>query len=162
MLFVLFYYRDALATKVDCQFLSHAFENCTSNLLKITFINNPDKNEEQVWARIEQIDPLGNTTPSVEQELFQFHTKVGERTFEDIVTYDMMLAWCNMDLDKDDFSRIEGNMGHQKEKDAGRGCVALVQWADGTASWNNLGKTFQDKLITVSLYAQRNGLQNTL
>ena len=72
-----------------------------------------------------------------------------------------MLEWCNRDLDKDDFFRIEGIIGHRKEREAGRGHVVLIQWADGTSTWNDLGTTFQDDPITVSLYAQKNGLLDT-
>ena len=52
-------------------------------------------------------------------------------------------------------------MGHQKERDARRGYAVLVQWADGTVTWNDLGKTFQDNPISISLYAQKKGLLDT-
>ena len=77
------------------------------------------------------------------------------------MTYNKMLEWCNRDMDKDDFFKIDGITGHRKDKRAGRGHMVLVQWADGTSTWNDLGTTFQDDPITVSLYAQRNNLLET-
>ena len=35
------------------------------------------------------------------------------------MTYNKMLEWCNRDLDKDDFFKIEGITGHRKDKSAG-------------------------------------------
>ena len=110
-------------------------------LLGRTFINDPDKTGEQTQARIENVKPIGRYTPDGKQELFRFRARAGEKTFENIMTYNKMLEWCDRDLDKDDFFRIEGIIGHWKEKEAGRGYVVLVQWADGTSTWNDLGMT---------------------
>jgi hypothetical protein len=133
-----------------------------STLLGRTFINDPDENGEQVRAKIEVVEPTGKTTSDGNQELFRFRARVGEKMFEKVLTYNKMLEWCERDLDKDDFFRIEGIAGHRRDKLAGRGHLVLVQWADGTSTWNDLGTTFQDDPITVSLYAQKNGLLDTV
>ena len=77
------------------------------------------------------------------------------------MTYNKMVEGCGRDLDKDNFSWIDGIIGHKKDKYAGRGHIVLVQWADGTSTWNDLGVTFQDDPITVLLYAQKNGQLDT-
>ena len=132
-----------------------------STLLGRTFINNPDENGEQVRAKIDGIEFTGKTTPDWKQELFHFRSRVGEKTFKSIMTYNKVVEWCNRDLDKDNFFWIDGIVGHKKDKDAGCGHLVLVQRADRTSTWNDLGMTFQDDPITVLLYAQKNGLLDT-
>ena len=133
----------------------------TSSLLGRTFINDPSEDGTQVRAKIEQVDPLRGQLADGRQPLFRFRSKVGEETFEHIMTYNKMLEWCDRDLDKDGYFHIDGIIGHRKEKEAGRGHMVHVKWGDGTSTWNDLGVTFQDDPITVSLYAQKNGLLET-
>ena len=123
----------------------------TSNLLGRMFMNDPNENGEQVRAKIELAEPLGRTTPDGKQELFRFCARVREKSFKNIMAYNKMLEWCDRDLDKDDFFRIKGILGHWREKNAGRGHAGLVQWADKTVTWNDLSTTFQDNPISVSL-----------
>ena len=59
------------------------------------------------------------------------------------------------------YFHIDGILGHRKDKNASKGYLVHVQWGDGTSTWNDLGITFQDDPITVSLYAQRNDLLDT-
>jgi hypothetical protein len=56
----------------------------------------------------------------------------------------------------DGYFKIDGILDHRKDKEAGFGHIMLVQWGDGTSTWNDLKMTFEDDPITVSLYAQRN------
>ena len=76
------------------------------------FINNPDENGEQVCAKIDEIEFTGKTTPDGKQELFCFRSRVGEKTFENITTYNKMVEWCDCDLGKDDFFGIDSIVGH--------------------------------------------------
>ena len=62
--------------------------------------------------RTENVKPIGRSTPDGKQELFWFRARAGEKVFENIMTYNKMLEWCDRDLDKDDFFRIEGIIRH--------------------------------------------------
>ena len=66
----------------------------TSTLLGRTFINNPDKNGEQACERIDGIEFTGKTTPDGKQDLFRFRSKVGEKTYKNIMTYNKTIEWC--------------------------------------------------------------------
>ena len=133
----------------------------TSNLLGRTFINDPSEDGSQVRARIESIEQVHTATAERGSPLFRFRSKIGEKMFEHIMTYNKMLEWCERDIDKDGYFHIDGILGHRKDKNANRGYLVHVQWGDGTSTWNDLGVTFQDDPITVSLYAQRNDLLDT-
>lgn len=98
-----------------------------SKLLGRTFISEPDDKGEQLRAKIESIVPLGDHTADGKQELFRFRSRVGERVFERVMTYNKMLEWCDRDLDKDNYFHVEGIIGHKKDKSAGRGHLVLVQ-----------------------------------
>jgi Reverse transcriptase (RNA-dependent DNA polymerase) len=131
------------------------------NLLGRTFINDPDSHGEQVRATIEHIDPTGDKTVDGKHELFKFRSRVGEKTFESVMTYNKMLEWCDRDIERDDYFKIDGIVGHKRDHGAGRGHQVLIQWGDGTTTWNDLGITFQDDPVTVSMYAQKNDLLDT-
>ena len=130
-------------------------------LLGRTFINDPSDDGTQIRAKIEAIEDVQGTTADCLQPLFKFRSKVGDETFEHVMTYHKMLEWCDRDLDKDNYFHIDGILGHRKNHESGRGHQVLIQWGDGTSTWNDLGTTFQDDPITVSLYAQKNGLLDT-
>ena len=131
------------------------------SLLGRTFINDPATDGTQVRAKIEGIEELPGQTADGIQPLFKFRSKVGEEDYDHIMTYHKMLEWCDRDLDKDGYFHIDGIMDHRKNKNAKRGYQVLIQWGDGTSTWNDLGDTFQDDPITVSLYAQKNDLLDT-
>ena len=133
----------------------------TSALLGRTFINDPDETGEQVRAKIDDIAPTGDWTADRKQRLFRFKAKIGEKRFERVLTYNKMLEWCERDMHLDGYFKIDGIMGHRKDKTAGFGHMVKIKWGDGTVTWNDLKQTFDDDPITVSLYAQRNGLLKT-
>ena len=95
------------------------------------------------------------------QQLFKFRCKVGETTFEEIMMYNKMLEWCDRDLDRDDFYKIESITDHQKNKYSKRGYDLMVEWGDGTSSWNQLGATFDSDPVSVAVYAREHGLLET-
>ena len=72
-----------------------------------------------------------------------------------------MIEWCNRDIHLDGYFEIDGILGHRKDSKANGGYWLKVKWGDGSVTENDLNTTFQDDAITVSLYAQRNGLLQT-
>ena len=66
----------------------------STGLLGRTFIPNPDENGEQTRAKIEGVDLIDQQTADKKEELYKFRCKVGDRTFEHILTYNKMLEWC--------------------------------------------------------------------
>ena len=72
------------------------------------------------------------------QPLIKFMCKVGERRFEEVLTYHHMLEWIehNAGTDKDDFYRLEGIKEHKK-KSNGQWEVH-VEWASGQVLWEDM------------------------
>ena len=81
------------------------------SILGRTFITTPDANQEQHRAKIEDIEASGQTTPDGKQPLFKFKCSVGDKRFEEIMTYNRMLEWCEQDADKHEYFRIVGIHG---------------------------------------------------
>ena len=126
-----------------------------AKLMGRTFITLPDSNEEQHRAKIEDIEASGEMTPDKKQPLFKFKCSVGEKKFEEIMTYNRMLEWVERDKDLNDHFRLLAIQGHKKFNGD---WYVLVLWANGKRTWNRLSTTIRDDPITVALYAQRNGL----
>ena len=130
----------------------------SSSFLGRTFITTPDDSGEQRRATIEQVQLTKNKTPDGMQPLFKFKCRVGTKTFEEVMTYNRMLEWIEMDQDKDDFYRIEGIVNHRRNQKSPSGWEVLVEWASGQVTWNDLTLTFQGDPVTVSMYAKKQGL----
>ena len=133
----------------------------SADLLGRTYITDPDDEGEQHRAKIVDVGVLEERTPDGMQPLFRFRSKVGDKTFEEIITYNRMLEWCDRDKDKDDFYRIDGILGHRKNSSARGGYQVLVKWASAKADWRDLALIFNDDPVTVSLYAKKKGLLST-
>ena len=130
----------------------------SKHLLGRTFISSPDDNGEQRRAKIEDIEATGRTASDGREPLFKFRCKVGEKRFEEILTYNRMLAWVEQDQDKDDFFRFEAILGHRKKAGAAGGWQVRVQWASGQVTWNDLVPTIEGDPVTVALYAKKHNL----
>jgi hypothetical protein len=131
-----------------------------TKLLGRTFIDNPDEYGEQRRAKIEAVEPTGQTTADGANELFKFRCRQGDKVHEEIMTYNKMLEWCDRDLDKDDMYRIEAILGHRKNPKTKKWELHLL-WGSGEQTWNDFNLTFQDDPVTVSVYAKDNGLLST-
>jgi hypothetical protein len=90
----------------------------STGLLGRTFIPEPDKEGEQTRARVEGVNLMNQQTADRKEELYKFRCKVGEKTFEHIMTYNKMLEWCDRDLDKDNMYQIKAIIGHKKDSKA--------------------------------------------
>ena len=108
-----------------------------------TFITDPDDEGEQGRAKIIEAHPTGDTTPDGVNAIIRFKCKYGEKHFDEVMSYNKMLEWCDRDLDKDDMYRIDGIMDHRKKKNpTTKGAwEVLVQWSSGARSWNCLNLT---------------------
>jgi hypothetical protein len=129
------------------------------SLLGRTFINDPDELGQQQRAKIEHIEPTDERT-SDKQILYRFRSKIGEKRYDNLMTYHKMLEWCDRDIHLDGYFTIDGIVGHRKDPKAKGGYWLKVRWGDGTVTENDLTTTYTDDPVTVSLYAQRNGLLN--
>ena len=132
-----------------------------SGLVGRTFIADPDENQEQVRAKIERINPTNEATADGSEELYKFRCKVGDRRFEEIMTYNQMLEWCNRDIDKDDMFRFDAILDHRWCKDrsiAPSGWLVLVQWSSGERTWNDKKLTTAGDPVMLAIYAKKNGL----
>ena len=49
--------------------------------------------------------------------LYKFRAKAGDKVYEEVMTYNRMLEWCDRDLDKDNFFNFWAISGHQKDKE---------------------------------------------
>ena len=130
------------------------------NLVGRTFITNPDDDGEQHRAKVLEAYPTGDTTADGKDAILRFKCQQGDRMFEEVMSYNKMLEWCDRDLDKDDMYRIEAIIGHRKAKlptSKGQHEV-LIKWAAGTTSWNCATLTFNDDPVSMTLYAIKNNL----
>ena len=96
-------------------------------LLGQMLINDPNNDGTQIHAKIEAIEEVKGTTTGCLQLLFKFRSKVGNKTYEHIMTYHKMLEWCDRDIDKDNYFHIDGILDHQKCHESGRGYQVLIQ-----------------------------------
>ena len=132
----------------------------TSNLMGRTFIDDPDEEGVQVRAKIVDIMATDEETAEAKEQLYRFRCQVGDRSFEEIMTYNKMLEWCDRDLKKDNMFKLDGILKHRKNPKSGRKHDVLVRWASGQVTWNELRDTFDGDPITVAVYAKANNLLN--
>jgi hypothetical protein len=92
--------------------------------------------------------------------LFRFWAKIGEHQFEHLLTYHKMVEWCERDHQTEGFYKIDGILTHGKAPKAQRGYEVEILWQDGTKSWNDMGLTFINDPVSISLYALKNDLLN--
>ena len=125
-----------------------------------TFITDPNENGEQSRAKVIEAHPTGDTTPDGKDAILRFKCKHGDKLFDEVMSYNKMLEWCDRDLDKDDMYKIDGIIDHRKKQlPTTKGMwEVLIKWADGTQSWNCLNLTYTDDPVTVSVYAKKHDL----
>ena len=81
-------------------------------------MSDPDpKTYEQMQAVIKGIGETGQTTVDGMQPLHKFHSARKDKEFEEILTHNQMLDWCNCNMDKDDFHKLDGVLNHKKSSD---------------------------------------------
>ena len=104
---------------------------------------------------------LQDMTADEAQPLIRFKCKVGDRQFEEVLTYHRMLEWVEQDAttDKDDFYRLVGIHGHRRKQN--RQWEVKVEWASGKILWNDMNTIFRDDPVTLSMYARKHNLLNT-
>ena len=131
-----------------------------NDILGRTFISTPDENGEQFRTQIVDVELLQDRTADGAEPLLRFKCKAGNKRFEEIMTYNRMLDWCNQDALKDGFFEIVEITNHKKNRHSKGGWDVLVTWGSGTTSWNQLGPTIEGDPVTVAMYAQKNNLLN--
>ena len=97
---------------------------------------------------MESAEPIGRKTADQTEELYKFRCKVGERTFEEIMSYNKMLEWCDRDLQADDFFSVEGVTGHKKVD--GKWYVR-IRWGDNTVDWRLLEDIWNNDPVDIAL-----------
>ncbi len=125
------------------------------SLLGRTFISQPDEAGEQARAKVEEGKPTNETTADGTQQLLKFKYSVGDKVFEEVMTYNQMLAWCDEDEHKDDMFTFKAIHDHKK---VGTVWYVLVEWTSGHVSWNSLDATFDGDPTTCAMYALKNKL----
>ena len=129
-----------------------------SEILGRTFITTPDHDGEQQRAQIMDAEFLQDRTADEAQPLIKFKCRVGNRRFDEVMTYNRMLQWCDQHKDDGEFFRLVSIQNHRKHK--GKWQV-LVEWASGLSDWNNMADIFRDDPVTISMYAQKKKLLDT-
>ena len=141
-----------------------------SDLMGRTFITDPQENGEQTRAEVVGIEGLNEATADNAQRLYKFRCKVGDKVYEEIMTYNRMLDWVDRDVHRDDMHNFHGIRAHRVHPDpqgkkgmglerASKGSYQLlVEWESGEVTWVDYKLIFRDDPITVALYAQRNGM----
>ena len=132
-----------------------------TDILNRTFITTPDEDGEQKRAKIEDVEVMEERTPDGTEPLLKFKCSVGQEKFEEIMTYNRMLQWCEQAKDADDFFRLTAITGHRKMRKARGGYQVRVLWASGEVDWRDFADIFADDPVTVSIHAKKNDLLNT-
>ena len=149
--------RDVIRSKTDLM-----EENMPSvdikGLLGRTFITDPDEDGEQHRAKVVEAHATGDNTSDGKDAILRFKCEHGDHMFEEVMSHNKMLEWCDRDLDKDDMHRIEAILGHRKVKGQWE---LLIKWASGTSTWNPFGITYTDDPVSASIYAWNNNLLDT-
>ena len=57
------------------------------------------------------------------EPLIRFKCSVGDERFEQILTYNRMLQWCDQDKDKGEFFRLLSIQGHRKRANTAQGVL---------------------------------------
>ena len=115
-----------------------------SNILGRTFITTPNHEGEQVPAQIESAEFLQRRTADEMEPLLKFKCRVGDERFEQVMTYNRVLQWCDHDKDKGEFFRLVSIVGHCKRNNAKGGHQVRVNWASGLTNWQDLNDIFRD------------------
>ena len=124
-----------------------------------TFITRPDPNGEQERATIEDVKPTRFRTPDGTMTVYQFRCRVGEKRFNQLVTYNRMLEWCEEDACTDEVThKFRAIHDHKKIKGE---WYCYLEWEDDAFSWNSLTATFNGDPTSTSLYAKKNNLLYT-
>ena len=129
-----------------------------SDIIGRTFITSPDDIGEQKRAQIEDAEFLQQRTADESQPLIRFKCKVGNEKFDEIMTYNRMLHWCNQHANDGDFFTLVAIKNHRKHKGEWQ---VLVEWGSGITQYEPLSTIFADDPVTVSLYAKKKGLLDT-
>ena len=109
-----------------------------TDILGRTFITSPNESGEQTRAHIEDAEFTQQRTADEMEPLIKFKCRVGDERFEQVMTYNRMLQWCEQYKDKGDFFRLTSIRRHRKNRSARGGWQVLVQWASGLTDWHDL------------------------
>ena len=77
-------------------------------ILGRTFITTPDEEGEQKRATVEAMEFTQDRTADEAEPLMRFKCKVGSQRFDETMTHNQMLQWCDQDKDNGDFFRLMG------------------------------------------------------
>ena len=130
-----------------------------------TFITLPDEDGIQTRAKITGISVDDEMAVDRKEYLLKFKCQVGEKVYEEIMTYNRMLDWVAESKTKDRYHQVESIRDHRRARkgrwDDGSTYELNVVWASGEANWQPLNTIFEDDPIAVSLYAEKNNLLQT-
>jgi hypothetical protein len=129
-----------------------------------TFLTMPDEKGEQQRASIAEVVPEQDKAVDRDEYLLRFKCKVGEKTVEEILTYNQMLNWIEKSTVKDQYYVVDSITGHRKAKGAhgdGSKWEVHVKWASEELTWEPLNTIRECDPITIAMYAEANDLLET-
>ena len=126
-----------------------------------TFITSKDEEGEQVRAQIENAEFLRERTADASERLIRFKCKVGDKRFDEIMTYNRMLQWCDQHKTADGFFIINSIIGHRKRNGAKGGWQVHVLWDSGLSTWEDISNIFRDDPVTLAMYGLKHDLLST-
>ena len=88
---------------------------------------------------MEAVELTDKETADGTEQVYKFRCRVGEQTYEHLLTHNKMLEWCDRDLDKDDMYKIEAILDHKRDPRAAGKYRLLTLWASGEKTWEDLG-----------------------
>ena len=130
-----------------------------------TFMTTPDDDDQQDRATIYDVEATDEESVDGREMLLRFKAKVGNRKFEEVLTYNQMLKWIEDATIKEGFHQIETLKRHRKAPtgkwEDGSTWELEVLWTNGEITWEPLNTIWEDDGVTVSMYAHANNLLDT-
>ena len=136
-------------------------------LIGRTYLTDPDEDGQSFRARIvrkiEEHEDKTNQHP----DKIKFLVSVDENKADEIVSYNDILQFINKEIERDDsqeywrFKQLVGHQGPLQPGDPrykGSSYNVMVEWEDGSTTYEPLTTIAADDPVTVALYAKEKGL----
>jgi len=137
------------------------------DLIGCTYLTEPDEDGQCFRARIvrkiEEHEDKTNQHP----DKIKFLISVDDNKADEIVSYNDILHFINKEIERDDtqeywrFKQLIGHQGPLQPGDSrykGSSYNVMVEWEDGSTTYEPLATIAADDPVTVALYAKEKGL----
>jgi len=139
-------------------------------LIGCTYLTDPDEDGQCFRAKIVHKIKEHEDKTNQHPDKIKFLVSVDENKADEIVSYNDILHFVNKKIERDDgqeywrFKQLVGHQGPLQPDDPrykGSSYNVLVEWEDGSTTYEPLTTIAADDPVTVALYAKEKGLLDT-